>query len=185
MVSVKGFIRYIEFGFDLFYYFLNFYIRCYRQTSGRSLCVELVPEASVHLNIKPEGVGDVITVPGRHGLCNPNNGFAYFVTDQDGASWLTEKIMGSSFFKYNLFFSSINDYFYFVPVFYLKDVQNELKLAFDTPVNSYFYGLLFEWLENAGMTELSSEEMEKAYKLAHLLQDKTIRYIRLVGTAIE
>jgi hypothetical protein len=40
-------------------------------------------------------------------------------------------------------------------------------------------------LENAGMTELSSEEMEKAYKLAHLLQDKTIRYIRLVGTAIE
>ena len=107
-------------------------------------------------------MGDVITVPGRHGLCNPNNGFAYFVTDQDGASWLTEKIMGSSFFKYNLFFSSINDYFYFVPVFYLKDVQNELKLAFDTPVNSYFYGLLFEWLENAGMTELSSEEMEKA-----------------------
>ena len=93
--------------------------------------------------------------------------------------------MGSSFFKYNLFFSSINDYFYFVPVFYLKDVQNELKLAFDTPVNSYFYGLLFEWLENVGMTELSSEEMEKAYKLAHLLQDKTIRYIRLVGTAIE
>ena len=143
----REFIRYIEFGFDLFYYFLNFYIRCYRQTSGRSLCVELVPEAAVHLNIKPEGVDDVITVPGRHGLCNPNNGF--------------------------------------VPVFYLKDVQNELKLAFDTPVNSYFYGLLFEWLENAGMTELSSEEMEKAYKLAHLLQDKTIRYIRLVGTAIE
>lgn len=109
------------------------------------------------------------------------------MTDQDGASCLTEKIMGSSFFKYNLFFSSINDYFYFVPVFYLKDVQDELKLtAFDTPVNSFFYGLLlFEWLENVGMTELSSEEMEKAYKLAHLLQDKTIRYIRLTGTAIE
>ena len=107
---------------------------------GGSLCVELVSEASVHLNIKPEGVGDVITVPGRHGLCNPNNGFAYFVTDQDGASWLTEKIMGSSFFKYNLFFSSINDYFYFVPVFYMKDVQDELKLAFDTPVNTFYYG---------------------------------------------
>ena len=60
---------------------------------GGALCVELVSEASVHLNIKPEGVGDVITVPGRHGLCNPNNGFAYFVTDQDGASWLTEKIL--------------------------------------------------------------------------------------------
>ena len=152
---------------------------------GGFLCAELVPEASVHLSIKPEGAGDVITVPGKHGLCNPNNGFAYFVTDQDGASCLTEKIMGSSFFKYNLFFSSINDYFYFVPVFYLKDVQDELKLAFDTPVNSFFYGLLFEWLENVGMTELSSEEMEKAYKLAHLLQDKTIRYIRLTGTAIE
>lgn len=152
---------------------------------GGSLCVELVPEASVHLSIKPEGAGDVITIPGKHGLCNPNNGFAYFVTDQDGASWLAEKIMGSSFFKYNLFFSSINDYFYFVPVFYVKNVQDELKLAFDTPVNSYFYGLLFEWLENAEATELSSEEVEKAYKLVQLLQDEAVRFIRLTGTAIE
>lgn len=152
---------------------------------GGSLCVELVPEASVHLSIKPEGAGDVITVPGKHGLCNPNNGFAYFVTDQDGASWLTEKIMGSSFFKYSLFFSSINDYFYFVPVFYLKNIHNELKLAFDTPVNSYFYGLLFEWLENAEVTELSSEEVEKAYKLVQLMQDKMVKYIRLTGTAID
>ena len=83
-------------------------------------------------------------------------------------------------------FASIGGNLHFVPVFFVDGRSaNELRIAFDTPLGTGFCRFLFQWLENLGEIELSVEEIEKAHRLALLLQDKKIKYIHLLGAVIE
>lgn len=152
---------------------------------GGTLCMEFLPEGSLYLGVKSNETGNLVPVPGKHGFRNYNNGFCYLMTDAEGALWISKAVNGSSESDSSIFLS-IGNSFYFVPVFCLwGNSEDELRVAFDTPVRNRFHHFLFYWLECLGETELSEEEMAKAHKVATLLQEENILYIRLSGIAVK
>ena len=152
---------------------------------GGSFYFEVLSDASVQAGVKSYETNDFVPFSGKQAFRNLNGGFGYLVADYDGALWLSKVVLGD-FSVSSTMFASIGGNLHFVPVFFVNGKSaNELRIAFDTPLGTSFCRFLFQWLENLGEMELSVEEVEKAHKVALLLQDKKIRYIHLLGTVIE
>lgn len=152
---------------------------------GGSFYLEVLSDASVQAGVKSYETNDFVPIPGKLGFRNLNGGFGYLVADYDGALWLFQVVLGD-FSVSSTMFASIGGNLHFVPVFFVDGRSaNELRIAFDTPLGTSFCRFLFQWLENLGEIELSVEEIEKAHRLALLLQDKKIKYIHLLGAVIE
>ena len=152
---------------------------------GGSFYLEVLSDASVQAGVKSYETNDFVPIPGKLGFRNLNGGFGYLVADYDGALCLSQVVLGD-FSVSSTMFASIGGNLHFVPVFFVDGRSaNELRIAFDTPLGTSFCRFLFQWLENLGEIELSVEEIEKAHRLALLLQDKKIKYIHLLGAVIE
>lgn len=152
---------------------------------GGALCIEFFSDGHCYLGIKSQVPDTTVPVPGNHGYRYFGNDFGYLMSDNEGAMWVS-KTVSDGFTLNNAIYTSRVGNFYFMPVFFSKgNSDNKLLFALGNPVGNCFQNFLFDWLDTLGTTELAVEELAKANKVAMMLNNKTIQYIRLIGTAIK
>lgn len=152
-----------------------------KERLGGVLCIEFFSDGYTSLEIKSQKTGEVTPVPGKHGFRYFGSDFGYFMADEEGALWMSKTVSGDFTFNSAMYTSKIG-MFHFMPVCFSKDnTGDKLILTLEDPIGNCFQNFLFFWLDCLGNTELSTEEFDKAFKVAMLLQNETIKQIRLTG----